>query len=118
VTNPIEQLLLASAAGSRFPPNSRYHAIRTLHWTSADGRVVRYLGRRFIPQPESLATLGYRRVLDGDRLDRIAAERFGDPEQFWRIADANAAMRPADLTSEPGSMLRIAQPGRPGGAGG
>ena len=34
----------------------------------------------------------------------------GDPEQFWRICDANDAMHPLDMTSEPGRILRIAVP--------
>ena len=36
----------------------------------------------------------------GDRLDNIAARYLGDPEQFWRICDANGAMRPDELTDD------------------
>jgi len=49
-------------------------------------------------------------VIEGDRLDLITARTLSDPEQFWRIADANDAMDPTDLTNEPGSRLRIATP--------
>ena len=39
----------------------------------------------------------------------------GDPEAFWRIADANSALRPQDLTRTPGRRLRITLPeGIPG----
>ena len=116
MTNPIEQLLLAGAAGPRFPQNSRYHAVGVREWLGPDGRVHRYLARRFIPQPGAVGTELRIRVREGDRLDRIAAERLNDPERFWRIADANGASRPADLI-EPGRILRI-PPAAPGGLGG
>lgn len=115
MTNPIEQLLLAGASGSRFPTNSRYHAVPTLEWTGADGRVHRYLRRRFVPQPGDVSALTSARVFEGDRLDRLAATHLGDPERFWRIADANRAMRPGDLIA-PGRVLRI--PDGAGGSGG
>ena len=116
MSNPIEQLLLAGATGPRFPANSRYHAVPALSWTGPDGRVHRYLRRRFIPQPDAIVATATARVLEGQRLDRLAAERIGDPERFWRIADANGAMRPADLMV-PGRILRIpnATPGAGGG---
>ncbi|MGH7229842.1 MAG: LysM domain-containing protein, partial [Nitrospiraceae bacterium] len=39
----------------------------------------------------------------------------GDPEQFWRLCDANAAMRPEELTGIIGRVLRITLPeGIPG----
>ena len=38
-----------------------------------------------------------------------------DPEQFWRLCDANAAMRPDELTESVGRRLRITLPeGIPG----
>ena len=46
-------------------------------------------------------------VLDGDRLDLIAHRYLGDPELFWRICDANRALRPDELTAEPGRRLAI-----------
>jgi hypothetical protein len=50
------------------------------------------------------------KVNDGDRLDTISARVVGDPEQFWRICDANDIMHPLELTSEPGMPIRIARP--------
>ncbi len=49
-------------------------------------------------------------VNDGDRLDLITAKTLGDPEQFWRVCDANNAMNPFDLTAEPGRTLRVPVP--------
>ena len=47
---------------------------------------------------------------DGDRLDTIAGAAYGDAEFWWRIADANRAMIPSELTSEIGRRLRITLP--------
>ena len=54
-------------------------------------------------------------MTEGERLDNIAAQYLGDPEQFWRICDANGAMRPDELTETVGRRLRITLPeGIPG----
>ncbi|MFI1304402.1 LysM domain-containing protein [Streptomyces sioyaensis] len=99
-----------------FEPSSRYHGIPTTVHTLPDGRRISHLRRRFLPQPEELATVGVHVVAAGDRLDRIAARHYGDPEQFWRIADAGRALRPASLTAVPGRRLRLTLPaGVPGG---
>lgn len=45
-----------------------------------------------------------------DRLDLIAYRTLGDPELFWQIADANNALDPFELTSEPGRKLRVPVP--------
>ncbi|MFH8736162.1 LysM domain-containing protein [Streptomyces sp. NPDC017964] len=91
-----------------FDPTSRYHGIATATLATPDGRTVTYVRRRFLPQPGDLMSVGVQVVAPGDRLDRIAARQYGDPEQAWRIADANGAMRPDDLTVVPGRRLRIA----------
>ncbi len=93
-----------------FEPNSRYVSIPTKIYTKADGRTVTYVRRRFLPQGKTLPLLGEVTVDDGDRLDLIAAEALGNPEQFWRIGDANNAMQPQDLVTEPGRRLRISLP--------
>ena len=49
-------------------------------------------------------------VVEGDRLDTIAARTLGDPEQYWRICDANIASNPPTLTAEPGRVLRVPVP--------
>lgn len=92
-----------------FEHTSRYYAIPNAELTMADGRTVAYKRRRFLPPGESLPLLVEVVVGEGDRLDILAARVLGDPEQFWRIADANNAMNPLDLV-EPGKVLRIAVP--------
>jgi hypothetical protein len=97
------------------PPTSRYYGLDVLALRTADGRVVPYLERRFVPGPERFVTLQEHVVVDGDRLDRIAAQYLGDPEAFWRVADANGAMRADELTQTLGRRIRITLPeGIPG----
>jgi len=97
------------------PPNSRYAGIEVVVYADPDGREISYQRRRFCPAPENLALLTEHVVVGGDRLDRIAAVYIGDPEQFWRIADANRAMQPNELTGVVGRRLRVTQPeGFPG----
>jgi len=93
-----------------FPANSRYAGIATTTWTRADGVTVSYVKRRFIPKPENFATLQDHMVEESDRLDNIAAKYFSDPEQYWRICDGNAAMRPDELIDTVGRKLRITLP--------
>lgn len=98
-----------------FPTNSRYQNVETAKLTRPDGTEVVYLKRRFVPQPERFALLQEHGVVEGDRLDNLSARYLGDPEQFWRVSDANRAMRPDALTEEIGRRLKITLPeGIPG----
>ena len=98
-----------------FPPTSRYYGIETATLKTADGRTEVYLRRRFLPPPENFAFLLEHVVTEDERLDNIAARYMDDPEAFWRIADANSAMRPEELTETVGRKLRITLPeGIPG----
>jgi hypothetical protein len=116
----LEALLSQSAtAVPRFPPNSRYHTTPTATLVTADRREITYLRRRFVPHPELFATLREHFVLQGDRLDRLAAEHLGDPEIYYRLCDANRAIRPNELTDTAGRRLRITLPeGVPGSSDG
>jgi hypothetical protein len=91
---------------------SRYAGLPPLIYTPADGKPIVYLSRRFVPQPDSMASQGKVAVQqsDFDRLDLIAARTLRNSELFWRIADANAAMNPFHLTLPAGRMLRIPVP--------
>lgn len=94
-----------------FPVTSRYHEIETAQYTTPDGRQYVYLRRRFLPAAESATVLAEHVVTQGERLDNITARYLGDPEQFWRLCDANGAMHPDELTAEIGRRLRIPMPG-------
>ena len=102
---------------TRFPITSRYYAIdiAMLELDDADETKIAYLRRRFCPSPDRFALLSEHVVVQNDRLDNITAHYLGDPEQFWRIADANGAMHPDELTETVGRRLRITLPeGIPG----
>jgi hypothetical protein len=116
MNDPMQLVLQARALGnSPFPPNSRYHGVETVMIETPQGRTVVHLRRRFVPQPEQLAMLQEHAVEQGDRLDNLAARYLGDPELFWRICDANRALRPDELTETVGRRLRITLPqGVPG----
>ena len=93
-----------------FPVTSRYYGIATVQTVTADGRTVVYLRRRFLPAAASSVTLVEHTVVEGDRLDNVTARYLGDPEQFWRLCDANNAMQPEELTSVIGRRLNIPLP--------
>jgi nucleoid-associated protein YgaU len=83
--------------------NSRYANVPTAIHVDAEGRQHPYLLLRPLPDPPAIE--GHV-VVQGDRLDVLASRAYRDPEQFWRICDANRAFRPDDLL-EPGRRLRI-----------
>jgi hypothetical protein len=87
-----------------FDPTSRYASIATATTRIPDGesgvRDVRYVRRRYVPQPDTMRQLAVHTLTQGDRLDNITNQYLGDPTQFWRVCDANTAMNPVDLTDE------------------
>lgn len=94
-----------------FESTSRYATLETATHVTADGRQITYVRRRFLPRPDDLPLLVEVSVTDGDRLDLIAARTLGDPQQFWRIGDANThAMNPFELLDEPGRTIRVPLP--------
>ena len=98
-----------------FAITSRYYGIKTAQLETTDGKKIVYVRRRFVPPPEIFALLQEHTITQGDRLDNITAQYLGDPEQFWRICDANGAIRPDELTETIGRRLRITLPeGIPG----
>jgi hypothetical protein len=99
-----------SLATPRFPISSRYSGIATTTLTAADGKTIVYLMRRFVPSPDRFALLQLHTVKQGERLDNMANQYLGDPLAFWRICDANNAMRPDELTQTLGRQLRITLP--------
>lgn len=100
---------------SLFPITSRYYGLDIATFKTPTGTQITYLRRRFVPSPSRFALLQEHTVTEGDRLDNITAQYLGDPEQFWRVADANNAMNPGELTETIGRKLRITLPeGIPG----
>ena len=98
-----------------FPTTSRYHGTDTATIKTVDGKTVIYLRRRLLPPPDRFSLLQEHTVSQGDRVDNLANQYLGDPEQFWRMCDANGVMRPEELTETIGRRIRITLPeGIPG----
>jgi hypothetical protein len=95
-----------------FVPTSRYYDIETAKMTVGEGepRVISYKRRRIIPSGETMTILVEHTVTQGDRLDNLAARYVGDPEQFWRICDANNVLSPNELTEEVGFVIKVGLP--------
>ena len=95
-----------------FDKTSRYFGTETSTAPLDDGaggsREARFAKRRFIPPAEGALTLVEHTVAQGERLDNIAARYIGDPTQFWRVCDANNAMRPNELTETVGRIIKVA----------
>lgn len=93
-----------------FEPTSRYAQIETTTVTLPDGRVERYVRRRFLPDGAAMPVLVEVTIAQGDRIDVITAKTLGDAEQYWRVCDANNAMDPVALTETIGATVRVPIP--------
>lgn len=110
-TDPVQAMLAqTSLRKNLFVATSRYYGIDTETLSTAEGKTIVYLKRRFVPSPDRFQLLQEHTVLQAERLDNIAAKYLGDPELFWRLADANGAMRPEDLVETVGRKLKITLP--------
>jgi hypothetical protein len=110
MSDPVQALLQGTTAQTLFASNSRYYDTEATTLTKADGTMVAYLLRRFVPPPEDFALLYEYTIVQGDRLDNLAAKHIGDAEKFWQLCDANTAIRPEELTETVGRILRITLP--------
>jgi hypothetical protein len=117
VTDPVKAFMQANAlVAPAFAPGSRYHGLDTAQWTRPDGAEVTYVRRRIVPPAENFVSMSRHRVAEGDRVDNLADRYFGDPEQYWRLCDANGTIQPKELTRTIGRVLRITlADGVPGG---
>ena len=115
MTDPLQAILQAgNLPVNSFPVSSRYYRVGTATLENPDGSGIIYLKRRIIPSAETLSLLAEHQVKEADRLDNITAAYIGDPEQFWRLCDANRALHPREL-EQFGRKLRITLPeGVPG----
>jgi nucleoid-associated protein YgaU len=112
--DPIQALIDAGAIPANpFGPNSRYRGVPFGLYQPEPGQPgVAYVLRRFIPQRRDLPAQQEYIVQSGDRPDMLGFRAYGDPELYWRIADANAVTDPFSLTDTLGA--RVAIPAPPG----
>jgi hypothetical protein len=109
--DPVAALLAQTSLQSTlFTSTSRYYGLDTGTLVARAGKTVVYVLRRFVPPPEKFQLLQEHTVVQGDRLDNLAGQYLGDPILFWRLCDANRAMRPEDLTASVGRSLRVTLP--------
>jgi nucleoid-associated protein YgaU len=101
--------MVKGAAGTGAPtnPSSRYYGFAVEFFARADGTQVAYLQRRILPQPDIYTSVQNYVVVEGDRLDNLAAKFLGDPLLFWMICDANGVSDPDELTSQVNRTILI-----------
>jgi hypothetical protein len=116
MSDPLQALLEAGVLNSSsFPPNSRYYGLAVKTLEQKNQEPIAYLKRRFVPPPENFSVMQQHTVVQGDRIDNLAAQYLGDPELYWRLCDANRAVRPEELTESAGTVVNITLPeGVPG----
>ena len=85
-------------------PGSRYERVPAAVHVDRDGRQRPYVVLRTFPPPAP--TQQQHEFAEQDRLDLVAWRFLGDPEQFWRLCDANGTLQPATLEIV-GRRLRI-----------
>lgn len=108
MSTPLERMLQGPALeNTLYPPGTRYYGVPLAQITLPDGRTVRYLRRRLLPEPATMATVFEYRVAEGDRLDLLANRFLGDPLAAWQIADANGVLRMESLVEEVGGRVRV-----------
>ncbi|MFG2328071.1 LysM domain-containing protein [Streptomyces sp. NPDC048604] len=120
----LQALLAAGAVPTiSLPPTSRYADVGVTAHVRPPGPgeepapPVPYFRRRLCPPQERFALLHEYATEEGDRRDLVAAGLLGDPELWWRLADANGVIDPARMMLPPGHRLRITLPeGVPGSA--
>ncbi len=109
--DPVQAMLAqTSLKRTLFAPTSRYYGLDTTTIPSRDGTSIVYILRRFVPPSDVFQLLQLHAVTQDERLDNVTARYLGDPELFWRVADANSAMRPEALVEKVGRLLRITLP--------
>lgn len=87
--------------------SSRYYTLPTKIYYKETGEQIPYKSRRFIPSADQLQPLTTVTVKDGDRIDLIAAQVFGDPLLFWRLCDGNDIMHPLELIETIGQKIEV-----------
>ena len=87
-----------------FDSSSRYAPVGDYTVKDSRGRQVKIKKIRFIPLTPARLT---RQVVQSDRPDLLAYLYYQAPERFWRVADANEVMDPAELIAQIGRLIRI-----------
>ncbi|MEV0898912.1 LysM domain-containing protein [Actinoplanes sp. NPDC049802] len=108
---PYENVYDGIPGAGPYPRTSRYADAEIAVHTRADGTEVRYARHRILPPLPGREDTATHTVTAGERPDLLGRRYFGDPEQWWRIADANPVLDPRELTAEPGRALGVPEEG-------
>ncbi|MEV3988544.1 hypothetical protein AB0J57_06515 [Streptomyces sp. NPDC049837] len=114
MSEPYESELDAIPGSHPYSRTSRYHDAEIGVHHMPDGTEVRYTKRRLLPPlpaDEEGGDTAPHTVSSGERPDHLGQRYFGDPGQWWQIADANPVLDPRELTGEPGREIRIPRAG-------
>ena len=79
-----------------FFPGSRYEKSRIAQIVADDGSIVSAVAA---PRPRQSNAEQVHRVMQGQRLDHIAAHYLKDATAFWRLCDAANAIAPDALAA-------------------
>jgi hypothetical protein len=105
---PYENALDAIPGAHPYPRTSRYHDAEIGIHRQPDGTEVRYTKRRLLPPLAEREDEGQdHTVSSGERPDLLGRRYFGDPAQWWQIADANPVLDPRELTDEAGKVIEV-----------
>lgn len=86
-----------------FLQRSRYVKVRKCEALTKDGRTVKIVTIRPLPQTSGKATT----IVDDDRLDIYSQRLYNDPTRFWHIADANTELQANDLVATPARTINV-----------
>jgi hypothetical protein len=78
-----------------FDPKSRYRESEIYSVEDMRGRTVNVVTP---PPPPEQVQLGTHLLIQGERLDLLAAKYLDDPAGFWQITEQNNVMLPEALT--------------------
>jgi nucleoid-associated protein YgaU len=89
-------------------PTSRFADLPLFDVPSPDGTHRRVVGLR-LPRPRPTTSVGRHVLHEGEGLDLLAREFYGDEALWWRLLDANPLVHPFDLKA--GDVLEVASAG-------
>ena len=94
MSDPLQALLYAGELNSSSVParTAVIDGIAVATLEQPDSEPIAYLKRRFVPPPENFSVVQQHTVVQGDRVDNLAAHYLGDPELYWRIVRCQSAL--------------------------
>lgn len=87
-----------------FDSNSRYYGLPTFNALPAGMPSITLVKLRIIPPTVGVTSWS---VTQADRPDLVAYHFYKDATRFWRIADANEVVDPAESYSTIGASIQV-----------